>query len=70
MVDRVVLRHAQHQPHVTAHEERERAGFEEVVEPEHVAIERHRRGQVAGPDRDLANVLDWGSHAILLFAYI
>ena len=69
VVDRVVLRHAQHQPHVAAREEGERPRLEEVLEPEDVAIERHRRGQVARPDRDLANVLDRGSHVILLLSY-
>ena len=66
VVELVQLRRREHDPHVAAHEERERAGLEEVLEPEHVAIERDGSRQVAGPDRNLADVLDRCRHVVLL----
>ena len=62
MVDVGVLGHREHQPHVAAPEERHVAGVEEELEAEPVAVELDRGGKIVRSDRNLADVLNRGSH--------
>ena len=58
VVELGALGDGEHDSHVSTHEERERRGFEQVLEAEGVAIEGDGACNVVGVDRDLADVLE------------
>ncbi len=64
MVELGALRDGEHESHVSAHEEGERPGFEQIAETEGVAVEGDRRLQILGVDGDLADVLDRSASAL------
>ena len=65
MVELGRLGFREHQPHVTAHEEGERAGLEQVVEAEPIAIERDGLLDIVGIDRDLPDpVIGFGMYLL------
>jgi hypothetical protein len=65
MVELAALRLRQHEPDVAAHEERERAGFEEELEPECVPVEGNGAVDVVDADGDLPDARDWCRHVVL-----
>jgi len=66
MVELRALGDGEHESHVPAHEEGERACLEQDVETDGVTVEGDGLRQVTGVDRDLADARDRGCHSNLL----